>query len=319
MKLRNVISRTIIPAIVSVVGFPVNAMAEDALTEFRIGYQKNGTLVAARQQQKIETALEEKGISVKWVEFSSGPPLLEAVNVGSIDFGTTGDTPPIFAQAAGANIVYVATQPSPGTGSAILVHQDSEIQTLSDLKGKKVGFTKGSSANNLTVEALIKGGLTYNDIEPVYLSPADATAAFVRKSIDAWTIWDPYYAIAETKQNARVLTTGEPIVATNSFLLANGDFARKHPDTVSRVIAALSEAANWAEANRDKVAEALAEVTGVDLQSQTLAAERASFGIYPISQDIIQTQQTIADRFYEIGLIPKKITIRDAIWNVPQS
>ncbi len=128
-------------------------------------------LVVARQQQLIEKALEPQGITVNWVEFQAGPPLLEALNVGSIDFGYTGDSPPIFSQAAGGNLVYVAAIPSKGIGSAIVVPKDSPIKTLADLKGKTVGFTKGSSAHNVIVAGLEKAGLTYADITPPISRP----------------------------------------------------------------------------------------------------------------------------------------------------
>jgi sulfonate transport system substrate-binding protein len=172
-----------------VLGLPMSVLgAAEVPKEFRIGYQKNGILLVAKQQRLIEKRLEPLGISVKWVEFSFGPPLLEALNIGAIDYGTTGDAPPIFAQAAHANLVYVAALPAAGSGAAILVKDEASIHSLIDLKGKRVGFAKASSAHNLTIAALEKAGLSYSDITPVYLPPADAAAAFASGSIDAWTI-----------------------------------------------------------------------------------------------------------------------------------
>ena len=147
------------------------------------------------------------------------------MSVGSIDFGAVGDTPPIFAQAAGANIVYAAGQPITN-GQGILVPQDSAIRTIADLKGKRVGFTKGSSAHNVVVQTLEKAGLAYGDITPIYLTPPDAGPAFANGSIDAWAVWDPYFAIGETKQNGRILINAHEVTKTNSFFIANRDFAR---------------------------------------------------------------------------------------------
>src|SRR5215207_926433 len=172
--------------------------------ELRIGYQKNGSILVAKQQGLIERRLSALGVGpVKWIEFPAGPPLLEALSVGSIDVGATGDTPPIFAQAAGADLLYVARIPA--ASSAILVPEASPLRSLTDLKGKRVAFTKGSSSHNVTVEVLKSAGLGYADVTPVYLSPADAAAAFARGSVDAWTIWDPFFALAEKNQRARVL------------------------------------------------------------------------------------------------------------------
>ena len=179
------------------------ARAEAGVKEVRIGYQKNGVLVVARQLAALENHFRPAGIEVKWVEFSSGPPMMEAMNVGSIDYGAVGDSPPVFAQAAGGAIVYAAGQPITN-GQGILVPQNSAIRSIADLKGKRIGFTKGSSAHNIVVQTLEKAGLTYADITPVYLTPPDAGPAFANGSIEAWAIWDPYFAIGETKQGGRL-------------------------------------------------------------------------------------------------------------------
>jgi sulfonate transport system substrate-binding protein len=288
------------------------------LKEIRIGYQKTGVLVIARQQAILEKHFAARGIAVKWVEFSSGPPMMEAMSTGSVDLGSVGDTPPIFAQAAGANIVYVAGSPITN-GQGILVQGDSDIRTLSDLRGKRVGVAKGTSAHNVLIATLEKAGLKYEDITPVYLSPPDAGPAFANRSIDAWAIWDPYFAIGEKKQNGRILVNAREVAKTNSFYIANRDFANNYARETREIIEGLTEAARWAEAHRDAVAASLAAVTGVPLDVQTVAANRASFTIGPVTEDIIVTQQAVADRFYKLGLIPKPIVVRDIVWRAAQT
>jgi sulfonate transport system substrate-binding protein len=288
------------------------------LRELRIGYQKTGILVIARQRRVLEERLVKHGIAVKWVEFISGPPLLEAMNVGAVDVGATGDSPPIFAQAAGAAIVYVAGGPI-NNGQAIIVKSGSSIRSLVDLKGKRIAFTKGSSAHNITIAALEKAGLGYADITPINLSPADAAAAFARDSIDAWAIWDPYLAVAEKTQGARVVANAADVTKTYSFYLANKTFAARYPKVLGDVLVGLSQAADWAENNRGEVAKALAVVTGVSLDAQIIAADRASFPFGPVTDEIVASQQIVADRFLRLGLIPKPIVVRDAVWAAPQS
>ncbi|MEJ1161479.1 sulfonate ABC transporter substrate-binding protein [Prosthecomicrobium sp. N25] len=294
-----------------------HAQGGEPAREFRIGYQKSGGLVIARRQEALEKRLAARGIKVSYIEFQAGPPLLEALNLGAIDFGTTGDTPPIFAQAARANLVYVATIPAPGAGSAILVKRDGPIRSLADLKGRTIGFTKGSSAHNFTVNAVKKAGLAWSDIKPAYLSPADAGAAFANGSIDAWTIWDPFYAIAEKTQDARVLTTAEGIVETNSFYLANGTYAKANPGLVRDVLDELTRVAAWATEHPDEVARALAEVTGVALEHQQRAAARTRYAVTPVTEDVVRSQQAIADEFARLGLIPRTINVREAVWTPP--
>lgn len=286
--------------------------------EVRIGYQKTGVLVIARQQGTVEKRFASEGVQVKWVEFTSGPPMMEAVSNGAVNFGAVGDSPPIFAQAANANIVYAASSPI-SNGQGILVPQSSSIKTLSDLKGKRVGFTKGSSAHNVVILTLEKAGLTYADITPVYLTPPDAGPAFANGSIDAWAVWDPYFAIGEKKQNARILINAYEVGKTNAFFIANKDFASKRPGQLSSIIAGLATAAEWAEGHRAEVAKSLHEITGVPLDIQTVAANRATFAIGPVTDEVIETQQRVADGFAKLGLIPRPIKVRDIVWRAPQT
>jgi aliphatic sulfonates family ABC transporter substrate-binding protein len=285
--------------------------------EFRIGYQKGGILAVAKDQKTIEPRLKTLGVeSVRWVEFQFGPPLLEALGLGSIDFGTVGDTPPIFAQAAGAKVVYVAS--TPASQSALLVPSDSPIRTLADIKGKKVAFARGSSSHNLTVQLLAKAKLEYTDITPVHLTPSDAVAAFARGAIDAWTVWDPYYAIAELRHKARAVATTKDVAESNSFYLANRDVANRHPNAVITVIDELRKTTEWAASNRDKLAAAISAVTGVEIEAQRRAVDRATIELRPsLPPEVIAQQQDIADTFFKLGLIPRQITVRDAIWAPP--
>jgi sulfonate transport system substrate-binding protein len=303
---------------VAVAALSAPAVAQASLKEIRIGYQKTGVLVIARQQAILEKHFAARQIAIKWVEFTSGPPLLEAMSTGSVDFGSVGDTPPIFAQAANANIVYVAGSPITN-GQGILVPAASTIHGIADLKGRRIGVAKGTSAHNVLIATLEKAGLTYEDITPVYLSPPDAGPAFANGSIEAWAIWDPYFAIGEKRQNGRILVNAHEVAKTNSFYLANRDFANNNAQYTRDVIDGLAEAARWAEAHRADVAAALAAVTGVPLDVQIVAANRASFTIGPVTDEIVVTQQAVADRFHRLGLIPKPIVVRDAVWRPVQT
>lgn len=304
-------------ALLAATMFPVLPSFAADLKELKVGYQKTGLPVIAQQQKLLEKALEQKGISVSWVEFTAGPPLVEALNVGAINVGWTGDAPPIFGQSAGSAIVYVAALPGNVDGEAIIAKEGAGIASVADLKGRKVAVGKGTSAHNLLIAALEKEGLAFTDIEAVYLPPADAAAAFASDKVDAWSIWDPFLAIAETRYTPKVLVRSPEVLNVNTYFLANRDFAKDYPEVVTTTTAALAEAAAWADENRDKVAAALHEVTGVPLEAQTLAANRAKFGIFPITDEIVANQQATADRFFKLGLIPNQIKIADAVWTPP--
>jgi sulfonate transport system substrate-binding protein len=291
---------------------PSRSRAAD-VREIRIGYQKNGVLVVTRQRGMLEDHFRPQGIDVKWLEFSSGPPMMEAINAGSVDFGAVGDSPPIFAQAAAAAIVYAAGQPSTN-GLGILIPQTSTVHSIADLKGKRIGFAKASSAHNLVVQTLKVVGLSYDDITPVYLAPPDAGPAFANGGIDAWAIWDPYLAIGEVKQGGRILVNARDVLKSNSFYVAGRGFAEGHGDLLRQMIEVTSAAATWAGAHRNDVAKSLSDVTGIPLDIQTIAANRSEFRIGAITDEIIATQQGVADNFFRLGLIPKQIAIKDAVW-----
>ena len=284
-----------------------------AANRVRIGYQKNGSLVIVRQQSRLEAL----GLVPEWVEFASGPPLLEALNAGAVDFGATGDTPPIFAQSAGADLLYVGGQPLAGANSAILVRDNGPIRTLAELKGRRLAFTKGSSAHNVALKALARAGLTTADVQVVQLQPQDAAAAFRTGAIDAWSIWDPFFAIAEADPATRVLTTAVGLAPSNSFFLASRRFATSEPAALRLVLDAINGAAAWARENPEPLAEALSKVTGVPLPIQRVAASRGTYAVQPVDEEIISRQQALADGFAALRIIPGKVDIRAAVWQPP--
>ena len=290
------------------------AYAQSAPKDIRIGTQKGGFFPAVRQRRALENAFQPEGIEIKWIDFQFGPPLLEAINVGSVDFGYVGDTPPIFAQAANARIRYVAAVKQEGNTQAIIVPRDSPIKTLADLKGKRIAFGKGSSAHNLLVAALEKAGLTWRDITPAPLAPADATAAFIKGSVDAWSIWDPYLALAELKENARVIVFDKDVHKPNSFYIAGADFVDKYPALVARLNNVFAAEGAWADRHHDEVANAQAEATGVDIEAIRRFVDRSIYRVVPVDDEVIQTQQAVADRFARLGLIPKPVKVADIVW-----
>lgn len=283
--------------------------------EVRIGFQKGGvSLTVLKAQGDFQKRLEDLGYAVTWTEFPAGPPMLEAMNAGAVDIGYVGAPPPIFAQAAGADLIYVLATVANSDTQGVLVPKDSAIQGPADLKGKKVAVTKGSSANALLVRAVQSGGLAWGDIEPVFLLPADAKAAFDGESVDAWAIWDPYAAVAEDTSNARSIADGTSADHTNrSFYLASRAFATDHAEALAGIIAALETSDAWAAANPEEVAKLVAGETGIDEATQLKVEQRSAYGIEPITPEIIAEQQALADKFLELGLIPEHVDIASAV------
>lgn len=281
----------------------------------RVGYQKNGLLLLAKNSGRLEKALAaEPAAKVSWLEFSAGPPLLEALGVGSIDLGSTGDAPPIFAQAGGAPLVYVGAVRLSGRAGGLLTPGGSAVQTVADLKGKRLAFTRGSSAHNQAAALLEGAGLTLDDVEQVPLAPADAAVAFAQGGIDGWIIWDPFFTVAVKEQGARVVLPGSALPPSAAFFLARQEFAQTKPEILRRALNALAEEGRWAGEHRSDVAALFAKETGLPLPLLQDTVLRDDYLLEPISPEIIARQQAVADRFARLGLIPKPVTIADAVW-----
>jgi sulfonate transport system substrate-binding protein len=282
----------------------------------RIAFQKGSINLSIARQRGV---LEKRFGPITWVEFPAGPQLLEALAVGSADLGAVGDTPPVFAQAAGKNLVYVGVEPPKPDASAILVPAKSPLRNLSELKGKRIAFQKGSSAHFLVVRALEKAGLTYKDIEPAYLAPAEARAAFERGAVDAWAVWDPYYAAAELQSGARALATGRGIVSNNSFYLATPAFLDRNAKFVLALLDELSANDAWIAAHTADAAALFAAFSGLDTKvAEVVLRRRPTSVIGPLTPAIVADQQRVADTYFALGLIPKPVIVGDLVWK-PES
>ncbi|WP_338064189.1 ABC transporter substrate-binding protein [Rhodoblastus acidophilus] len=196
----------------------------------------------------------------------------------------------------------------------MVVNAASPIRTLNDLKGKKVAVAKGSSAHNLLIAALESAGIGFDEITPVYLSPADASAALTSGAVDAWSIWDPFYAIAEIGKNARPLPIDPKATVQNSFFLANRDFAEKHPDVVVAINEEVAKATQWADTHREETARLFTEASGVDYAAQKRSVDRGEFTFSPVTEKVLEGQQAVADRYFKLKLIPNRIDVHDVVW-----
>ena len=281
-----------------------------------IGYQKANIFALLKYRGTLDETFKKQGIAVRWVEFPAGPQMLEGLNVGSIDLAATGDAPPAFAQAAKADLVYLGHSPANPKTEAIVVPENSPIKTVADLKGKRVGLNKGSDVNYLLVKALEEAGLTYKDITPVYLPPADARAAFQRGAIDAWVIWDPYLAEVETNARARQIRNAEGLVPHYTFYLASRKFAEAAPDAAKQVLDELGKLSDWANAHQQDAAGILSSSTGLDKGIWQKAIARSPYGAERMTPEVYDQQQALASTFTGIGLLPVKVDVRSATWSL---
>ena len=285
--------------------------------ELRIGYQRGGAWTILKAQGTLEKRFGP-AVTVTWTLFPAGPPLLEAMNAGSLDIGPTGETPPIFAQAAGTPLVYVAAQSGSGAGSGILVPADSPLQAPTDLKGKKIAFTKASSAHLLLIKALAQQDLQYSDIEPVFLAPPEARAAFQGGSIDAWVVWNPFREAAVQELNARELINGGTVAPTKGYILAADTFTAEHPDLLVAIIEELQKTQLWAKEHVEEYAAILEKETEIPASVWIASHDQEATEYALMDETTVAYQQDVADIFYALQLIPEPLQIKDAVWFGPE-
>jgi len=281
----------------------------------RIGFQKGGGLaLMMKKDGGLERALGPKGVTIKWIEFPAGPQMLEALNAGSVDFGSTGAPPPIFSQAAGADLVYVAAEPPPVQGEAIIVKPNSSIRTVADLRGKKVAFQRGSGSHLLLVAALEKAGLGLRDIQAVYLPPSEARAAFEAGAIDAWVIWDPYLAAAQHVYKPRVIADRSGLLPAYGFYLASRQLVERAPDTLSAILEQFAASGQWSNSHQKEMVDLMAPQVGVPKEVIATWLVRAKAGAMPVTPEIARSQQQVADLLYREKVIPRPVTIAGHVW-----
>ncbi len=283
----------------------------------RIGYQKSSTLFTLiKTNGTLEKLLASTGTKVSWHEFSSGLPLLEALNIGSVDVSAdVADTVPVFAQAAGARLTYIAQEAPSPSAQAVIVRTDSPIKTIADLKGKRIAVTKAAGVHYLLIALLQKAGLKFSDISVSYLTPADGRAAFERKSVDAWVTWDPFLAGVQRQSQVRVLADGNKVADYQRYYLASTTYANANPAVIALIFDELQKTGRWVQQHPKEAAEALAPVWGLDTPTIELANSRRSYEVRPVVLSNLGEQQRIADAFYDAGLLPKKVDTTDvAIW-----
>lgn len=282
--------------------------------QLRIGFQKGGTFAILKASGSLERNPKLRNVQLSWIEFAAGPPLLEALNAGSLDVGHAGDSPPLFAQAAGVPFLYFAASSASPKTSGILVRHDSPIHQAADLKDKRIGFGRGTSAHTMVLRYLEKQGIPVSEIRPSYLPPAAGREAMENGSIDAWAIWDPFLAAAEEGGRYRKLTTGEGYVEGREFYFTSRAFVERSPDLLNEFLAELNRMKDWAKSRPDEVIRLLVKETGIPENAIRLAESRRNrYDTEPITDALIENQQAIAERYFELQVLPKRINVASAV------
>ena len=281
----------------------------------RIGYHKGGGLLGLL---KVQGTLEKRAASrswdVTWFEFPAGPQLLEGLNAGSVDFGYTGAPPPIFAQAAGVDLVYVGAEPVSQASEAVIVKSQAAAAGILDLKGRSIAVQKGSSAHYLLLASLDKAGMQLRDLQVDYLQPSYARAAFDSDRVDAWSIWDPHLASVQATYPVRTVADYSSLSPVFGFYSATRRLVEQRPDVVAELIDSIAAAGAWAMAHPDAAAALLAPLVGLTVSAAESWQRRIRYGVMPVNDTVVAAQQRVADTFFRYGLIPARVSVAGAVW-----
>lgn len=290
---------------------PTIAPDQLAGVTLRVGDQKGASHSLLRA-----AGLDDFPYKVEWATFTSGPPLLEALSADAIDIGGVGNTPPLFAAAAGADIKLIAASQGNVESDALVVLPNSPLQSRDQLRGRKIAVAKGSSAHGQILQTLAAVGLTPNDVELVFLQPADALGAFKQGAVDAWAIWDPYFAQVQLEAGARSIADGRgggangySFQAASTAALAD---ARRN-SVIADYLTRLAKANRFSDANREKRAQTWSEDTGLPIEVTRKAANLGPDLPVPLDDKVIRSEQELADAFVAAKQIPRRFNFADFV------
>ena len=312
--------RDVMTMIGGLVALPLTHGSAAAAPAVRFSFQRSSTLLTLLKANKtLEPRFADKGFAISWHLFDN---VINPMNSGAVDFDAdVADAVPVFTQSAGAPLTFYAREEGSPAAEAIIVPASSAIRTVANLKGKSVAVHRGSGSHFVLAAALRRVGLSFEDIRPAYLTPSDASAAFERGSVDAWTIWDPFLALTQNKLATRTICDATGLSAYHRYYSAATDFVGAHPDLVAIVFDALVQTGAWVKQHPKDAAKQLSPIWGgMPEPVIELANSRRTYAVKPVEKALLGDQQRIANTFLQAHLIPKPIDATDLrIWRPPAS
>jgi sulfonate transport system substrate-binding protein len=273
---------------------------------------------AGIQQALLEAsgALDGTPYTVEFAQFPAAAPVLEALRGKAVDIGVAGDAPTLTALSSTDDIkIVAATQVPQQYGLSIVVPANSTIQSVADLRGKTVSpTTQGSVGHYLLLQALKEAGLTADDVTVSFLQPVDAAAAMSSGSIDAWSTWDPYTAVAE-QSGARVIRGPDGLAPGLTFLDANTDALDDagKKQAMQDLVTRYGQAVRWAQDHPAETAAIYTQLTQRPAAVADLMAARANRNLVPIDTALVGQIQEVADNYEAYGVLRKKVEVSESV------
>jgi sulfonate transport system substrate-binding protein len=275
----------------------------------RIGDQKGN----AQAVMEAAGVLKDVPYKIEWKEFAAAAPLLEALGAGAIDTGLVGDAPFTFAAAANLPVKAIAAIRQSRDGLAILVSEKSPIQSLDDLRGKKIATGRGSVGHQLVLAALAAKGWTPDDVQLVFLAPSDAKIAYSQGSVDAWSTWEPYVSQEEVLFKSKRILSGEGLTPGLSFTVATLEAIRDKRVQLEDFVSRLTSARAWSQDHVEGYAQTWGRLMNIPSAVAVNWLQRARMRVAPIDDGVVADEQTTIDLYFRSGLIKQKLDAADVV------
>ncbi|MEE6262363.1 aliphatic sulfonate ABC transporter substrate-binding protein [Plantactinospora sonchi] len=294
----------IVLATVALTGCGDETAGADDSGPLRVGYQRFGGLSLVKARNAAP--------DVEWSLFESGPALTEALKAGAIDIGQVGEAPPVFAAAGKIRFRIIGTSAPVPQGEAVLVKEDRGFRDFADLRGRTVALNKGSNVHWLLVRLLEANNMTLADINVKYLKPAEARPAFDNNQVDAWIIWDPYFALAE-QPGVRILADATGLASNREYVLVSPQALESRSDQIRTFLETYRSTTDWGIANPEERTRTLAPELKIDEATTARALARSAQPLAPVTPAIGAELQAIADGFTTLELVPGPVDIASLV------
>ncbi|OUL35939.1 ABC transporter substrate-binding protein [Nostoc sp. T09] len=301
------------PAITAANPTPTGTTALNS-TDLRVAKYKGGWDLNLKL-----AGLDNFSYKTQFTEFTGGNLMVQAINAGAIDLASASEIPPIFALESKASVKIIASTKGPTVGQVVLIPKNSAAKTIADLKGKKVGYVKATTAHYFLIKMLEKVGLTMKDINAVPLSIPDGLSAFRKGDLDAWATYG--YSIGQAqKEGARVLESAKDILSGNFVIIAapNAIADPQKKVAIADFLCRLQKSQNWRESNLKQWSKSYATAINVDegivYKDAQEGQQQRPQKLLPVSQEAISSQQKVADTFFKAGVIPTKVDVKP-LWD----
>lgn len=268
-------------------------------------------IIIADEKGFFQEAFGE-GVEVEFTMADSGSTIMETMTAGEADLAALGDMPVIQSKVNGLDVKVISSLFTSTTGYQLIAAKDSGIESIEDLKGKRVAVMSGSTSHKLFLKYLGAANLTVNDLEVVYLKKNDQLAAFVGNNVDAAVTQVPISTTIEAETGAYEVVNAEGYDNILTVIVGNNEFLQENPEYTEKFLEAIINATDWIESNQEEAIQIVADVMGDSYENIELYYNTRTFE-YSLDDSVKSALEDTISYLYEQGTIESKPAIEDLV------